>query len=110
MKTMYKKAHGPQSHSPGEKMKKPESRGNNAITPKSGALTLNGNEPEVTLTREEIIDHLQDGAKRRLKMPARKLVRLYRRGKLEDPGRVADLLALSDLLPDDDPIFGNSHP
>jgi hypothetical protein len=63
---------------------------------------------EITLTRDEIVERLQDGSMRRLKMPAKKLVRLYRRGKLEDPGRVADLLALSDLLPDDDPLFGNS--
>ena len=64
----------------------------------------------VVLTREEIIDSLEKDAQRRLKMSAEKLVRLYRHGKLDDPGRVADLLALSDLLPDDDPLFGDPPP
>jgi hypothetical protein len=33
------------------------------------------------------------------------MLRAYRAGRLDDPGRVADLLVLADLLPDDDPLF-----
>jgi len=60
------------------------------------------------LTRSEIIDHIEAGARRRLHISAQDLVRRYRRGELEDPGAVADLLALANLLPDNDPIFGNA--
>jgi hypothetical protein len=68
------------------------------------------NEPNgiVELSRDEIIDRIEKGAQRRLHKSAKDLVRYYRMGKLDDPGRVADLLALSDLLPDNDPLFGNN--
>ncbi len=57
------------------------------------------------LTRQEIIDLLERGSKQRMKMSARKLLRMHRENRLEDAGAVADLLALSYLLRKDDPIF-----
>jgi len=62
----------------------------------------------IELTRKEIIERIEHGAKRRMHCSARNLVRLYRAGQLEDAGAVADLLALANLLPDNDPLFGNA--
>ncbi len=56
------------------------------------------------LTRDEIIERIEKGAQRRLGISAKELIRKYRDGKLQDPGSVADLLALANLLPDDDPL------
>ncbi len=57
------------------------------------------------LTREQILARLEEGAGRRRRLSARDMLRLYRDGKLEEPCDVADLLALADLLPDNDPVF-----
>lgn len=57
------------------------------------------------LTRDEIVRRIERGAQRRLHMSARELVQAYRSGRLEDPGLVADLLALSSLLAESDPLF-----
>jgi len=57
------------------------------------------------LTRDEILQRLEAGARRRRGLSAQDLLRLYRAGKLEEPCGVADLLGLADLLPDDDPLF-----
>jgi hypothetical protein len=38
-------------------------------------------------------------------MSAAALVEAYRNGTLEEPGELADLLALAFLLPEDDPLF-----
>jgi hypothetical protein len=38
-------------------------------------------------------------------MSAHDLLQLYRAGRLEDPCDVIDLLALADLLREDDPLF-----
>ncbi len=57
------------------------------------------------LKRDEILARLETGARRRRGLSAQELVRRYHVGKLEDPCEVADLLALADLLPDDDPLF-----
>lgn len=62
----------------------------------------------IELTREEIIERIEQGAKRRMHISANELLRSYRAGRLEDAGAVADLLALSNLLPDNDPLFGNN--
>ena len=62
----------------------------------------------IELTRDEIIERIERGARRRLRTSAKDLVRRYRTGKLQDPGSVADLLALANLLPDDDPLFGSA--
>lgn len=59
----------------------------------------------IELTREEIVTRLEEGAKARRGMSARELVLTYRKGLLEDPGEVADLLALASLLPEEDPLF-----
>lgn len=61
-----------------------------------------------TLTREEIVTALDEGARRRRKISGPELVRSYRAGYLAEPGEVADLLVLADLLSDDDPIFSAS--
>ena len=57
------------------------------------------------LSREDILRRIEKAAQRRLKMSASELLRAYRAGRIEDPGRVADLLVLADLLREDDPIF-----
>lgn len=59
----------------------------------------------IELTRDEIVARLEKGAKARRGVSARELVLTYRKGCLEDPGEVADLLALASLLPDEDPLF-----
>ena len=58
----------------------------------------------VELTRDRIARLLEEGARKRRGVSARRLVRSYKRGGLQEPGEVADLLVLADLLPDDDPI------
>ncbi|MBI4729753.1 MAG: hypothetical protein HY775_09685 [Acidobacteria bacterium] len=60
---------------------------------------------ELELTRDEIVAALEEGARSRMRVSAGELLRRYREGELEDPGLVADLLVLADLLPDDDAIF-----
>jgi hypothetical protein len=59
----------------------------------------------VELTRAQILERLETGSWRRRNMPARELLRQYRAGQLEDPCDVIDLLALADLLREDDPLF-----
>ncbi len=61
--------------------------------------------PILELTREDIVARIEQGAWRRRRLSARELLRRYRAGALDDPGEVADLLALAHLLPDDDPLF-----
>lgn len=57
------------------------------------------------LTREEIVDRIETGARRRRGMSARDLIRAYLEGRLEDPGEVADLIVLADLLAEDDALI-----
>lgn len=59
----------------------------------------------VELTREDILKRLESGAQRRRALSATELIRQYRKGTLDDPCSIADLLALTDLLEDDDPLF-----
>ncbi len=63
--------------------------------------------PETTLelTREQIARQLDKEAQRRLGIDAKELVRRYKAGELKDCGKVADLLALTSLLAEDDPLF-----
>lgn len=57
------------------------------------------------LSRDEIADLIERQAQRRRGLSARQLLGAYRQGRLENPGDVADLLVLADLLPQDDPLF-----
>ena len=41
-------------------------------------------------------------------MSAHNLVQSYRAGRLRDPGAVADIIALANLLPDNDPLFADA--
>jgi hypothetical protein len=59
------------------------------------------------LSRGEIIGMIETEARRRRGLTASQLVRAYAEGMLEAPGEVADLLALADLLPEGDPLFGS---
>jgi hypothetical protein len=59
----------------------------------------------VEYTREELIAEVDKASKRTTGMSAAELAFAYRKGKLEMPGRFADLLALLNLLPDNDPLF-----
>lgn len=61
--------------------------------------------PALYLNREQIVELLEQQAQQRLGRSARELLRDYRGGRLENPGDVADLLILADLLPDSDPLF-----
>lgn len=59
----------------------------------------------IDLSREELIKQLDQESTRRRGMSARDLMLAYREGRLQNPGEVADLLALAGLLPEDDPLF-----
>ena len=59
----------------------------------------------IELTRDEIVGRLEAGAKRRCGLSAAELIHRYRTGTLDDPCSFADLLALVDLLEDDDPLL-----
>jgi hypothetical protein len=59
----------------------------------------------IELNRDEIVQRIEQGARRRLRMSASELVQAYRSGRLKDPGAVADLLALASLLAESDPLF-----
>ncbi len=71
-------------------------------------MSRNGKHPEPRerkLTRAEIVGAIEAGAQRRRGLSARRLVSAFNRGKLEDPGEMADLLGLAGLLREDDPLF-----
>lgn len=57
------------------------------------------------LTREKIAQQLDREARRRLAISGEELVCRYRVGLLKDRGQIADLLALTSLLAEDDPLF-----
>ena len=61
------------------------------------------------LTREPMAQQLDREARRRLALAGEELVRRYRAGLLKDCGQVADLLALTSLLAEDDPLFEASN-
>jgi hypothetical protein len=64
--------------------------------------------PVLELTRDEILERIERGTRRRLGMSARELLCAYRHGRLDDPGAVADLLVLADLLAPDDPVLSDA--
>ena len=57
------------------------------------------------LTRGEILERVEVGARRRRGLSASEMLQRYRAGTLDEPCDVADLLALADLLPENDPVF-----
>ena len=57
------------------------------------------------LSRDQIVAKIEQGARKRRNMTARELLRAYCAGELPEPGQVADLLVLADLLPTDDPLL-----
>jgi len=57
------------------------------------------------LTREEIVDLIDKHARTRRGISGEDLLRSWRDGNLDAPGEVADLLALAELLPEDDPLL-----
>lgn len=56
------------------------------------------------MTRQEIVELIEKKCARMNVEPG-KLLRAYRRGDLEDFGEYADILALSELLEEDDALF-----
>jgi hypothetical protein len=61
--------------------------------------------PILELSREEIVARIEQGARQRRRLSARELLRQYQAGSLDEPGEVADLLALAHLLAEDDPLL-----
>lgn len=59
------------------------------------------------LDREEIVQRIHRGALARCNMSGEELLAAYGKGLLEEPGEVADLLVLADLLADDDQILNH---
>lgn len=68
-------------------------------------LSINGKCAVVRLTRTQIVESLDKAARARIGLSARVMLRRYRQGKLADPSRVTDLIALSNLLRKNDPIL-----
>jgi hypothetical protein len=58
--------------------------------------------PTLDLTRDDILDEIDRVAKLRRGMSGADLLRIYRDGSLKDPGEVADVLILADLLDSND--------
>jgi hypothetical protein len=57
------------------------------------------------MSRNQIVESLEKGARQRTGLSARVMLRRYRHGRLADPSRVTDLIALSNLLRKNDPIL-----
>jgi hypothetical protein len=71
-----------------------------------GLARQNGNSCVVVkLSRSEILNSLEKGARDRVGMSARLMLRRHRQGRLPDPSRVSDLIALSNLLRKNDPLL-----
>jgi hypothetical protein len=63
----------------------------------------------VVLSRAQIVGSLEESARSRTGLSARVMLRRYRQGKLADPNRIADLIALSNLLHKNDPILAGER-
>ena len=59
----------------------------------------------VEYTRDELVSEVDKASRRATGLSAAELAYAYRTGKLEMPSRVADLIALINLLPENDPLF-----
>ena len=57
------------------------------------------------LTRDEIVEMIDEHARKRHGYSARHLLRAYRTGRLRQWGEFGDLLCVAGLLDDDDPIW-----
>jgi hypothetical protein len=66
---------------------------------------MSHNNTTLELSREQIAQQLDREAMRRLGIDGKELIRRYKAGLLNDCGKVADLLALTSLLAEDDPLF-----
>jgi hypothetical protein len=55
----------------------------------------------IEMTRGEICERIDTGARKRRGVSGDELLRQYRDGELVNPGDVADLLALADLIDPD---------
>lgn len=64
--------------------------------------------PTADLTRDEIVDEMERVAQHRRHLSAAEVLRQYRTGSLDDAGEVADVIVLSTLLPEDDPLFATA--
>ena len=64
-----------------------------------------GPEVPMVLSRAEIVRQLEEGARKRRRMTAARLIGAYKRGRLENPGEVLDLLALASLLKKSDQLY-----
>ncbi len=60
---------------------------------------------DIALSRDEIIERIDKGARQRRGVSGRSLIAAYQEGRLEQAGDVADLLVLAELLEDNDPFF-----
>lgn len=79
------------------------------MTPKRKQKKTNSNGDSVLkLSRNQIIGLIDHDAKKRLGIGAGELLHEYRTGQLQNPGAVADLLVIADLLKRNDPIFGRT--
>jgi hypothetical protein len=68
-------------------------------------LTQPIRQPALELSREQIVELLEKGTRRRLGMSAQDFLRLYREGRIPDAGAVGDLIVLADLLGEEDPLI-----
>lgn len=67
--------------------------------------TSNGKPETIVLSRGEIVASLEKGARERTGLSARVMLRRYRTGRLSDPSRITDLVALANLLRKNDPLL-----
>jgi hypothetical protein len=61
----------------------------------------------LNLSRDETLKQIDDVARQRLCMSASEMLRDYKAGRLVNPGAVADVLVLANLLAEDDPVFAD---
>lgn len=59
----------------------------------------------VEYTRDELVAEIDATAREVIGMSAAELAHAYRNGTLEAPSRVADIIALINLLPENDTLF-----
>lgn len=60
---------------------------------------------DAVVSRDDVVAAIEAKAQGRRGLSAGELVHAYRHGKLDDPGEFADVLVLSEMLPEDDALF-----